>query len=252
VAQHRDQLLIFHVFPGWILIDRSGTHFGTILNFLRDGNVALPESTKCIAELLAESKYYCITELAESCERALTKKEREAEPICRVPLITSQKEEQYLIGSSTKPVVKLLINRHNNKYSYTNTSDDNLLKNIELFDKLSLRFNGRVLFIKDVIGSSEICCWSFYGNGKRVAEVCCTSIVYATDKKHTKVEFPEARIFEETLNILLYEDRNAPDQELMKATSCKQHGGLSSYTSDEEEERTGLAKLRSNKQNNPT
>lgn len=65
----------------------------------------------------------------------------------------------------------MLINRHNNKYSYTHTSDDNLLKNIELFDKLSLRFSGRILFIKDVIGSSEICCWSFYGNGRKVAEV---------------------------------------------------------------------------------
>ena len=70
-----------------------------------------------------------------------------------------------------KPVVKLLINRHNNKYSYTGASDDNLLKNIELFDKLSLRFSNRVLFIKEVIGSNEICCWSFYGHGKRIAEV---------------------------------------------------------------------------------
>ncbi len=86
-----------------------------------------------------------------------------------------------------KPVVKLLINRHNNKYSYTGASDDNLLKNIELFDKLSLRFSNRVLFIKDVIGSNEICCWSFYGHGKRIAEVCCTAIVYATDRKNTKV-----------------------------------------------------------------
>ncbi|KAJ9591381.1 hypothetical protein L9F63_002086, partial [Diploptera punctata] len=145
------------------------------------------------------------------------------------------------------PVVKLLINRHNNKYSYTGTSDDNLLKNIELFDKLSLRFSGRVLFIKDVIGSSEICCWSFYGHGKKVAEVCCTSIVYATDKKHTKVEFPEARIYEETLNILLYENRTGPDQELMQATSTRGVvSGMSSYTSDEEEERSGLARLRSN------
>lgn len=67
------------------------------------------------------------------------------------------------------------------------TSDDNLLKNIELFDKMSLRFGRRVLFIKDVIGSSEICCWTFYGHGRKVAEVCCHSIVYATDKKHTKV-----------------------------------------------------------------
>lgn len=125
-----------------------------------------------------------------------------------------------------------------------------MLKNIELFDKLSLRFSGRILFIKDVIGSSEICCWSFYGHGKRVAEVCCTSIVYATDRKHTKVEFPEARIYEETLQVLLYENRNAPDQELLQATSSIQQ--LQQYTSDEEEERTGLARLRSNKRNNPT
>ena len=90
-------------------------------------------------------------------------------------------------ANAMKPVVKLLINRHNNKYSYTGASDDNLLKNIELFDKLSLRFSNRVLFIKDVIGSNEICCWSFYGHGKRIAEVCCTAIVYATDRKNTKV-----------------------------------------------------------------
>lgn len=49
-----------------------------------------------------------------------------------------------------------------------------------------LRFNGRVLFVKDVLGD-EICCWSFYGEGRKIAEVCCTSIVYATEKKQTKV-----------------------------------------------------------------
>ena len=71
-------------------------------------------------------------------------------------------------------------------HRFFRNSDDHLLKNIELFDKLSLRFNGRVLFIKDVIGD-EICCWSFYGQGRKLAEVCCTSIVYATEKKQTKV-----------------------------------------------------------------
>lgn len=40
-----------------------------------------------------------------------------------------------------------------------------------------------------------------------MTEVCCTSIVYATERKHTKVEFPEARIYEDTLNILLFEGR---------------------------------------------
>lgn len=234
---------------GWVLIDRCGQWFGVILNFLRDGSVALPETSKALAELLAEAKYYCIEELAESCERALDIKKKEIQPICRVPLITSPSEENYLITSSTKPVVKLLINRHNNKYSYTPTSDDNLLKNIELFDKICLRFSGRILFIKDVIGSTEICCWSFYGNGKKVAEVCCTSIVYTTDKKHTKVEFPEARIYEETLHTLLYENRQNPDAELLQATSTIRSGAAISYTSDEEDA-CGLARLRSNKQSN--
>lgn len=98
---HRNRISLI----GWIMIDRCGTHFGTIMNYLRDGSVTLPETTKGVAELLAEAKYYCITELADSCERALLKKE--PEPICRVPLITSQKEEQILIGASTK--VKILI-----------------------------------------------------------------------------------------------------------------------------------------------
>jgi BTB/POZ domain-containing adapter for CUL3-mediated RhoA degradation protein len=87
---------------GWILIDRCGKHFGTILNYLRDGSVPLPDNCKEVAELLAEVKYYCIADLIESCEMALMKREREAEPICRVPLITSQKEEHILINSTAK------------------------------------------------------------------------------------------------------------------------------------------------------
>lgn len=96
---------------GWIMIDRCGTHFGTIMNFLRDGSIPLPETTKGVAELLAEAKYYCITELADSCERALLKKE--PEPICRVPLITSQKEEQILISASTKVIKMDFLFGHN-------------------------------------------------------------------------------------------------------------------------------------------
>ncbi|KAM4827147.1 BTB/POZ domain-containing adapter for CUL3-mediated RhoA degradation protein 3 isoform 1-T1 [Thomomys bottae] len=220
---------------GWILIDRCGKHFGTILNYLRDGAVPLPESRREIEELLAEAKYYLVQGLLEECQAALQQNKDTYEPFCKVPVITSSKEEQKLIATSNKPAVKLLYNRSNNKYSYTSNSDDNMLKNIELFDKLSLRFNGRVLFIKDVIGD-EICCWSFYGQGRKIAEVCCTSIVYATEKKQTKVEFPEARIYEETLNILLYEaqDGRGPDNALLEAT-----GGAAgrSHHLDEDEER---------------
>ncbi|VDK54912.1 unnamed protein product [Anisakis simplex] len=45
---------------GWVLIDRCGKHFGTILNFLRDGNVALPDCRVETMEILAEAKYYLI------------------------------------------------------------------------------------------------------------------------------------------------------------------------------------------------
>lgn len=84
------------------MIDRCGKHFGTILNYLRDGTVALPDSYREIMELLAEAKYFLIEELTDSCQQALAKKERDAEPICRVPLITSHKEEQLLIMSTSK------------------------------------------------------------------------------------------------------------------------------------------------------
>ena len=99
----------------------------------------------------------------------------------------------------------VLNNAHHNA-SFSN-SDDNLLKNIELFDKLSVRLGSRINFMKDIVGRGEICCWAFYGHGKKVSEVCCESIVYATDRKHTKIEFPEAKILDETLNIMLYEKR---------------------------------------------
>lgn len=64
--------------------------------------MALPDSYRDINELLAEAKYFLIEELTDSCQQALAKKERDAEPICRVPLITSQKEEQLLIMATAK------------------------------------------------------------------------------------------------------------------------------------------------------
>ena len=48
-----------------------------------------------------------------------------------------------------------------------------------------------------------------------------------------QVEFPEARIYEETLNILLYENRDSrPDAELMQAT--RSHTAGSGHTSDDD------------------
>lgn len=98
---------------------------------------------------------------------------------------------------------------------FCSNSDDNMLKNIELFDKLSLRFNGRVLFIKDVIGD-EICCWSFYGQGRKIAEVCCTSIVYATEKKQTKVRAARGQCCTAALTFALVQLPFALEQKKLK------------------------------------
>lgn len=87
---------------GWVFIDRCGKHFGTILNFLRDGSVPLPETCVEISEILAEAKFYGVTELYDACEQALRKKRKRNSNITWVTLITSQNEAQKLISISTK------------------------------------------------------------------------------------------------------------------------------------------------------
>jgi BTB/POZ domain-containing adapter for CUL3-mediated RhoA degradation protein len=67
-------------------------------------------STLCC--LQAEAKYYCIEELSSDIESVLVQlgegEEPHPPPICRVPLITSQREEQALINANNmKPVVKV-------------------------------------------------------------------------------------------------------------------------------------------------
>jgi len=96
-------LLTVYIFcgAGWILIDRCGKHFSTILNFLRDGSVPLPETRRELLELQKEAKYYLIEELVRTIEAQLVS-QTQVDPICKVPLITSQKEEQALVGSTAK------------------------------------------------------------------------------------------------------------------------------------------------------
>ncbi|KIH53558.1 K+ channel tetramerization domain protein [Ancylostoma duodenale] len=178
---------------GWVLIDRSGRHFGVILDFLRDGFVPLPDCRVEVEQILAEARYYLVQDLASECQSWLEalrarRDVREPKATCSIPVVHTKAEADRLVLNSVKPAIKLLINRHNNKYSYTSQSDDNIMKNLELFDRLAVKFHDRILFVKDVGSeSSEVCQWKFFGKGAKRAEVCCTSIVYATDKKQTKV-----------------------------------------------------------------
>ena len=57
-----------------------------------------------------------------------------------------------------------------------------------------------------------------------------------------QVDFPEARIFEETLSVLLYENRDqGPNAELMKKTRDYRDRGNGGYHSDDEEEKLDKA-----------
>ena len=53
---------------GSVFIDRDGKHFNVILNFLRDGHIAFPETHKELEELKKEAQFYCIEELVNLCE----------------------------------------------------------------------------------------------------------------------------------------------------------------------------------------
>jgi len=50
---------------GSYFIDRDGTHFRYILNFLRDGTIQLPTTDKEIQELIQEAQYYGINDLIQ-------------------------------------------------------------------------------------------------------------------------------------------------------------------------------------------
>ena len=53
-------LQIYRDADGYVFIDRSGKHFGLILNFLREGAAPLPECRNEVQEILIEAKYFLI------------------------------------------------------------------------------------------------------------------------------------------------------------------------------------------------
>ncbi|CCD70877.1 BTB domain-containing protein [Caenorhabditis elegans] len=58
-----------------IVIDRSPKHFETVLNFMRDGSVDLPESLKHLRQLLREAIFYGLEKLIECCKQAMATSE---------------------------------------------------------------------------------------------------------------------------------------------------------------------------------
>jgi len=51
---------------GNIFIDRDGSQFRLILNFLRDGSCSLPSTDLAVEELLVEAQYYRVRAIYRS------------------------------------------------------------------------------------------------------------------------------------------------------------------------------------------
>ncbi|KAF7233095.1 hypothetical protein EG68_10566 [Paragonimus skrjabini miyazakii] len=220
---------------GWVLIDRSGKHFGTLLNYIRDGSAPLPENRRELEELLAEAKFFCIEGLRLACEDALSRMtvDEDAQNRATIIIVKCPNAAKSLLASTRKPVVKLTMNRYNNVFSYTSNSHDNLLRNIECLEKYALMFPDTVLFVKDVRDKSEqneICEWSYYCRGHRLKSIDCIAIHYSSEKRLIKVEFPESRIHEEMLSLLSVASRGLTDAELrdiaMRKANCSSGSGM--------------------------
>jgi BTB/POZ domain-containing adapter for CUL3-mediated RhoA degradation protein len=89
--------------------------FDTVVNDIDDDNN--------LYEMLKEAKFYCIQPLCNQIEqKLLLNKNSLSEPYygaAIVPLVTSKADLSKILLSTDKPIIRLLINRHNNKYSYT-------------------------------------------------------------------------------------------------------------------------------------
>lgn len=62
---------------GYYFIDRDGTYFIHILNFLRDASLNIPEDRVLLQWLTNEAKFYMLPELAHLCKKALKQKDKD-------------------------------------------------------------------------------------------------------------------------------------------------------------------------------
>ncbi|KAK2163381.1 hypothetical protein NP493_1465g00051 [Ridgeia piscesae] len=89
---------------GFVVIDRSGKHFGVILNYLRDGDVALPASQRELEELLAEAEYYRVERLITGIQARVSKPQLPVERPDGSSVVASSCEEAVAFIQSTEKV----------------------------------------------------------------------------------------------------------------------------------------------------
>ncbi|UMM20498.1 hypothetical protein L5515_015752 [Caenorhabditis briggsae] len=120
---------------GAIFIDRDPKHFRVILNFMRDGEVALPEAPEDVTEIQKEAEYYLLGGLVELC-----KLKPEAK---KMPYYAETFEDMArTVASSTKKVVCTVFFGTNFRYCY----HECFIKTVMLYgDKVDFCFRERAV-----------------------------------------------------------------------------------------------------------
>ena len=88
-----------HVNNSTFIIDRDGTHFRYILNYLRDGDARLPEDESSLKELEAEAQFYQVEGILMKLSvmsEIITNEEHTAKLLSFLPLLDSRRKRHHL------------------------------------------------------------------------------------------------------------------------------------------------------------
>ncbi|PIC49245.1 hypothetical protein B9Z55_007912 [Caenorhabditis nigoni] len=120
-----------------VFIDRDPKHFRVILNFMRDGDVALPESPEDVKEIQKEAEFYKLEFLVEKC----AEKVPEAGRSPKFRTIDSDEQLINLITNPVKPILIIYYRMENwataTKYFDVTRFQDRLKDQFDVYFKLS-------------------------------------------------------------------------------------------------------------------
>ncbi|CAL2036437.1 unnamed protein product [Caenorhabditis brenneri] len=144
---------------GCVFIDRDSQHFRLILNFLRDGQMALPDSEREVKEVLAEAKYFLLDPLIELCEERL---ETSVSPFYHV--VSTVLEARKYIFSTEKPVVVLRLP----VYIATNGSQCYYFSETRFREIAEQHYRTVSFVLVTEPEFNEDCSWSFFLKSKKI------------------------------------------------------------------------------------
>ncbi|CCD64930.1 BTB domain-containing protein [Caenorhabditis elegans] len=97
---------------GCIFIDRSPKHFDLILNFMRDGCLALPKNERDLTELMAEAQYYLLDGLIDrlaSSNWSVESDEKTINVAKRLPILENNSQFLQVLCNQEKPILLIVV-----------------------------------------------------------------------------------------------------------------------------------------------